>query len=68
MTPTDTYPRAGVWIERVRLGAELAIAIGGATLAVLATWQQLHELEMARNELLQDRLEPHEEGGKDGAR
>ena len=63
-----SYPHTGVWFERVRLGAELMVAVGGATLAVLATWDQLRDLEMARHELLHAHPEPPDQGGHDGAR
>jgi len=62
------YPGPSIWFDRVRLGAELMVAVGGTTLAVLATWDQLRDIEMARHELFHDRHHPPEEGGDDGAR
>jgi len=66
MTDFDTYPRSGVWLERVRVGAELAIALGGVTLAALAAMEQLRELEYVRHDLVDHPLPP-QGGGEDGA-
>ena len=66
MEDLDTYPRTGVWRERIRVGAELAIALGGVTLAALAALEQLRELEHARHDLVDQPLPP-QGGGEDGA-
>ena len=50
MDDLDTYPRSGVWLERVRLSAELMVVVGGAVLAVVTAAEELREIRSIRGE------------------
>ena len=52
-----------VWVRRVRIGAELMVAIGGAVLAVLAAANELREIESEAMAAIDD---SGGEGGDDG--
>ena len=66
MTDLDTYPRSGVWLDRVRLSAELMVVVGGAVLAVIAAAEELRELRTIRGELTEFNLAGRREGDGDG--
>ena len=63
----NVYPRPGVWLERVRLSAELMVVVGGAMLAVVTAAEELRELRTIRGELTAFNLAGRREGDGDGS-
>ena len=68
MTDLDPYPRSGVWLDRVRLSAELMVVVGGAVLAIVAAAEELREIRTIRGELSMDNRDGRKGERDDGSR
>lgn len=57
-----------LWLDRIRLAAELTVVFGGAVIAVIAAAEELREIRSVRGELTEFNLTGRREEQGDGSR
>ena len=57
-----------IWLDRIRLAAELTVVFGGAVIAVIAAAEELREIRSVRGELTEFNLTGRREEQGDGSR